>query len=110
MKKLPCGTVAFEDISSESYQGKVIKPVVHKQSPRGPPDGQLSGVIEYNSGNDTKEVLYGERDTEGEISLRKADTVEFNISTGKSFITPISQSIKVFNLPLVTIVPYQTFH
>ena len=84
VKKVPPGTVVFEDISKEKYRGKVVKPVAQKQSPRGgSQDGQLSGVIEYNNTIDTKEVLFGDRDTEGDIQLRTGDTVEFNISTGK---------------------------
>eukprot|EP00794_Sanderia_malayensis_P019605 gene19605-21537_t len=75
---LPSGTVAFEDISSEKYRGIVIKPAGQKQNLK---DGQLSGVIDYNIDNDTKDVLFA--DVEGEISLRKGDTVEFNISTDR---------------------------
>ena len=83
MKKLSPGTVVFEDISKQKYRGKVVKPVVQKHSPRGSSvDGQLSGVIEFNDTSDTKEVLFGDRDTEGDIQLRIGDTVEFNISTG----------------------------
>ena len=81
--KLAAGTVAFEDISKEKFRGKVVKPVALKLSPRNSLDGQLSGVIEYNQNNDTREVLFGDRDTEGDIQLQIGDTVEFNISTGK---------------------------
>eukprot|EP00112_Aurelia_sp_Birch-Aquarium-sp1_P017175 Seg3963.1 transcript_id=Seg3963.1/GoldUCD/mRNA.D3Y31 product="Cold shock domain-containing protein E1" protein_id=Seg3963.1/GoldUCD/D3Y31 len=81
--KLAVGTVAFEDISKEKFRGKVIKPVAQKLSPRNSLDGQFSGVIEYNQTNDTREVLFGDRDTEGDIQLQIGDTVEFNISTDR---------------------------
>jgi len=84
VKKLPAGAVVFEDISKQKYRGKVVKPVAQKMSPRGlSQDGTLSGVIEFNDKSDTKEVLFGDRDTEGDIQLRTGDTVEFNTSTDR---------------------------
>ncbi|XP_065063770.1 cold shock domain-containing protein E1-like [Rhopilema esculentum] len=83
VSKLAAGAVAFEDISKEKFRGKVVKSVSQRLSPRNSLEGQLSGVIEYNTGNDTKEVLFGDRDTEGDIQLQVGDTVEFNISTDR---------------------------
>ena len=83
MKKLPACTVVFEDISKQKYVGKVVKPVAQKLSPRGPSqDVPLSGIIEFNDKSDTKEVQFGDRDTQDDIQLRTGDTVEFNTSTG----------------------------
>ena len=84
VSKLAAGAVAFEDISKENFRGKVVKSVSQRLSPRNSLEGQLSGVIEYNTGSDTKEVLFGDRDTEGDIQLQVGDTVEFNISTGEA--------------------------
>ena len=89
VNKLPAGTVVFEDISKQKYRGKVIKPVAQKLSPRGSSqDTPLSGVIEFNDKSDTKEVLFGDRDTQGDIQLRTGDTVEFNTSTGTMHSVP----------------------
>ena len=98
VKKLPAGTVVFEDISKQKYCGKVVKPVTQKMSPRGSSqDGALSGVIEFNDRSDTKEVLFGDRDTAGDIQLRTGDTVEFNTSTGE-FLSDLQASVSCLHL------------
>ena len=43
----------------------------------------MTGVIEYNYKNDTREVLFGDRDTEDDIALQRGDVVNFNISTDR---------------------------
>lgn len=89
VEKLAVGTVVFEDISTERRRGHIIKAVA---APRGSgsgggsgggADGHLTGVIEYQGASDTHEVLFGDRDTEDDISLQKGDVVEFNVSTDR---------------------------
>lgn len=81
VNKLSPGTVVFEDISEERFKGHVIKAVTVR-SPSST-DGHLTGMIEYQGKTDTYEVLFGDRDTEDDISLQKGDVVEFNLSTDR---------------------------
>lgn len=81
IKKLPTGTVVFEDISPTRYKGHVIKAI--SSSPGTNVDGHLTGMIEYQGKNDTHEILFGDRDTEDDIMLQKGDIVEFNVSTDR---------------------------
>ncbi|XP_057296405.1 cold shock domain-containing protein E1-like isoform X2 [Hydractinia symbiolongicarpus] len=82
VKKLPAGTVVFEDISQNRHRGHVIK-AINTRALNNSVDGHLTGMIEYQGKTDTHEVLFGDRDTEDDIILQKGDVVEFNVSTDR---------------------------
>lgn len=84
VEKLPEGTVKFEDVSSERYQGTVDRPLSKSASKRQ--HDPLHGKIVYTlSGNEDieEEIVFSERDLRGDFSLRAGDLVEFNIAVGK---------------------------
>ncbi len=79
MEHLPEGTVKFEDISKDTFQGTVEK--VFSRTKRQEP---LNGKVLYNSANDgTSELPYGEKDILGEFTILPGDVVGFKIATGK---------------------------
>ena len=82
--KLPEGTVKFEDISSERYQGTVDRPLSKSAAKRQ--HDPLHGKIVYTPLNDDdveEEIVFSERDLHGDFSLRIGDVVEFNIAVGR---------------------------
>lgn len=81
VEKLPEGTVAFEDISQETYTGVVDKALSKSVAKRQ--HDPLHGKIVYDSseGSD-QEIVFSERDLHGEFTLRPQDVVEFNIAVG----------------------------
>lgn len=84
VEKLPEGTVKFEDVSSERYQGTVDRPLSKSASKRQ--HDPLHGKIVYTlSGNEDieEEIVFSERDLRGDFSLRAGDLVEFNIAVAK---------------------------
>jgi len=84
VEKLPEGTVKFEDVSSERYQGTVDRPLSKSASKRQ--HDPLHGKIVYtlsDSEDIEEEIVFSERDLHGDFSLRAGDLVEFNIAVGK---------------------------
>lgn len=82
--KLPEGTVKFEDISSERYQGTVDRPLSKSAAKRQ--HDPLHGKIVYTPLNDDdveEEIVFSERDLHGDFSLRIGDVVEFNIAVDR---------------------------
>lgn len=81
IEKLPEGTVTFEDISEVKYKGTVDRPL--SKSPAKRQHEPLHGRILFAGPNGVEEIVFGERDLNGEFSLRTADIVEFNIAVDR---------------------------
>ncbi|XP_038866810.1 cold shock domain-containing protein E1-like isoform X3 [Salvelinus namaycush] len=81
VRLLAQGTVIFEDISIEQFEGTVIKviPKVPTKNQNDPLPGRISARISYTD----KELLFGEKDTKSKVTLLEGDHVQFNISTDR---------------------------
>ncbi|KAF3696577.1 Cold shock domain-containing protein E1 N-ras upstream gene protein UNR [Channa argus] len=75
VRLLPQGTVIFEDISIEQFEGTVFK-VIPKNDP-------LPGRISAQIGFTDKELPFGEKDTKSKVTLLEGDHIQFNISTDR---------------------------
>lgn len=81
IKKLPPGTVIFEDIALEKRRGKIQKTM---KGPHGRRQSDpLAGRIVYETVNGPIEIPYGDKDQKGEHTLNPGDLVEFNIATDR---------------------------
>uniref|UniRef100_A0A8C1R507 Cold shock domain-containing protein E1 n=1 Tax=Cyprinus carpio TaxID=7962 RepID=A0A8C1R507_CYPCA len=81
VRLLPQGTVIFEDISIETFEGTVTKviPKVPTKNQNDPLPGRISARINFTD----KELLFGEKDTKSKVTLLEGDHVQFNISTDR---------------------------
>ncbi|XP_077371182.1 cold shock domain-containing protein E1 isoform X2 [Festucalex cinctus] len=81
VKLLPQGTVIFEDISIEQFEGTVTKviPKVPAKNQNDPLPGRISARIGFSD----KEMPFGEKDTKSKVTLLEGDHVQFNISTDR---------------------------
>ncbi|XP_047656344.1 cold shock domain-containing protein E1 isoform X2 [Tachysurus fulvidraco] len=81
VRLLPPGTVIFEDISMEQFEGTVMKviPKVPTKNQNDPLPGRICARINFNQ----KELLFGEKDTKSKVTLLEGDHVQFNISTDR---------------------------
>ncbi|KAM6976933.1 cold shock domain-containing protein E1 [Aplochiton taeniatus] len=81
VRLLPQGTVIFEDISIEQFEGTVAKviPKVPTKNQNDPLPGRISARISVMD----KELLFGEKDTKSKVTLLEGDHVQFNISTDR---------------------------
>ncbi|XP_046896412.1 cold shock domain-containing protein E1 isoform X11 [Hypomesus transpacificus] len=81
VRLLPQGTVIFEDISIEQFEGTVTKviPKVPNKNQNDPLPGRISARISFQD----KELLFGEKDTKSKVTLLEGDHVQFNISTDR---------------------------
>ncbi|XP_056117075.1 cold shock domain-containing protein E1 isoform X1 [Rhinichthys klamathensis goyatoka] len=81
VRLLPQGTVIFEDISIETFEGTVSKviPKVPTKNQNDPLPGRISARINFTD----KELLFGEKDTKSKVTLLEGDHVQFNISTDR---------------------------
>ncbi|XP_026102095.1 cold shock domain-containing protein E1-like isoform X7 [Carassius auratus] len=81
VRLLPQGTVIFEDISIETFEGTVTKviPKVLTKNQNDPLPGRISARINFTD----KELLFGEKDTKSKVTLLEGDHVQFNISTDR---------------------------
>ncbi|CAB1329760.1 unnamed protein product [Coregonus sp. 'balchen'] len=75
------GTVIFEDISIEQFEGTVAKviPKVPTKNQNDPLPGRICARISFTD----KELLFGEKDTKSKVTLLEGDHVQFNISTDR---------------------------
>ncbi|XP_067913105.1 cold shock domain-containing protein E1 isoform X3 [Heterodontus francisci] len=80
VKLLPQGTVIFEDVSIEQFDGIVTK-VIPKVSSKTQTD-PLPGRIKVNFAI-SKELPFGDKDTRSKVTLLEGDHVRFNISTDR---------------------------
>ncbi|XP_061112686.1 cold shock domain-containing protein E1 isoform X2 [Conger conger] len=81
VRLLPQGTVIFEDISIEQFEGTVTKviPKVPNKNQNDPLPGRICARINFTE----KELLFGEKDTKSKVTLLEGDHVQFNISTDR---------------------------
>lgn len=81
VRQLLQGTVIFEDISIETFEGTVTKviPKVPTKNQNDPLPGRISARINFTD----KELLFGEKDTKSKVTLLEGDHVQFNISTDR---------------------------
>ncbi|XP_077080142.1 cold shock domain-containing protein E1 isoform X7 [Siphateles boraxobius] len=81
VRLLPQGTVIFEDISIETFEGTVSKviPKVPTKNQNDPLPGRIGARINFTD----KELLFGEKDTKSKVTLLEGDHVQFNISTDR---------------------------
>ncbi|XP_076859745.1 cold shock domain-containing protein E1 isoform X1 [Brachyhypopomus gauderio] len=81
VRLLPQGTVIFEDISIEQFEGTVTKviPKVPTKNQNDPLPGRICARINFTE----KELLFGEKDTKSKVTLLEGDHVRFNISTDR---------------------------
>ncbi|XP_061527953.1 cold shock domain-containing protein E1 isoform X2 [Phycodurus eques] len=81
VRLLPQGTVIFEDISIEQFEGTVVKviPKVPTKNQNDPLPGRISTRIGFTD----KEMPFGEKDTKSKVTLLEGDHVHFNISTDR---------------------------
>lgn len=78
VEHLPEGTVKFEDISKDTFQGTVEK--VFNRAKRQEP---LNGRVFYSANEGTAELPYGEKDVMGEFTVLPGDVVGFKIATDR---------------------------
>ncbi|XP_031650141.1 cold shock domain-containing protein E1-like isoform X14 [Oncorhynchus kisutch] len=81
VRLLAQGTVIFEDISIEQFEGTVVKviPKVPTKNQNDPLPGRICARISFTD----KELLFGEKDTKSKVTLLEGDHVQFNISTDR---------------------------
>ncbi|XP_056628665.1 cold shock domain-containing protein E1 isoform X4 [Triplophysa dalaica] len=81
VRLLPQGTVIFEDISIETFEGTVTKiiPKAPSKNQNDPLPGRISARINFTD----KDLLFGEKDTKSKVTLLEGDHVQFNISTDR---------------------------
>lgn len=109
VRRLPTGTVVFEELSKERLTGQIIK-LCDRNSNRSFLQQQFginvqtsssffngdsnsltmpgttnaaNGLIRYQSGSMEQEIKYGDKDIVGEFTLQSGDWVTFNICTDK---------------------------
>lgn len=95
--KLPEGTVKFEDVSSMRYQGTVDRPLSKSAAKRqnDPLHGKIVFTLPDNEDVE-EEIVFSERDLQGDFSLRAGDVVEFNIAVGGFWLLhPMFASYKI---------------
>ncbi|MGH0182728.1 UNVERIFIED_CONTAM: hypothetical protein FKN15_010166 [Acipenser sinensis] len=81
VRLLPQGTVIFEDISIEHFEGTVTKviPKVPNKNQNDPLPGRIAARISFAE----KELFFGDKDTKSKVTLLEGDHVQFNISTDR---------------------------
>ncbi|KAK1152295.1 cold shock domain-containing protein E1 isoform X13 [Acipenser oxyrinchus oxyrinchus] len=81
VRLLPQGTVIFEDISIEHFEGTVTKviPKVPNKNQNDPLPGRIAARISFSE----KELFFGDKDTKSKVTLLEGDHVQFNISTDR---------------------------
>uniref|UniRef100_A0A8C3V5W1 Cold shock domain-containing protein E1 n=1 Tax=Catharus ustulatus TaxID=91951 RepID=A0A8C3V5W1_CATUS len=80
VRLLPQGTVIFEDISIEHFEGTVTKviPKVPSKNQSDPLPGRIK--VDFVI---PKELPFGDKDTKSKVTLLESDHVRFNISTDR---------------------------
>jgi len=80
IKRLPRGTVIFDDVGVDKKRGKVLKTL--KTVGRRSSD-PLAGKIVYETLDGPIEIAYGDKDQLGDFTLQVGDLVEFHIATDR---------------------------
>uniref|UniRef100_A0A8C5RPM9 Cold shock domain containing E1 n=1 Tax=Laticauda laticaudata TaxID=8630 RepID=A0A8C5RPM9_LATLA len=80
VRLLPQGTVIFEDISIEHFEGTVTKviPKVPNKNQNDPLPGRIK--VDFVI---PKELPFGDKDTKSKVTLLEGDHVKYNISTDR---------------------------
>ncbi|XP_069094839.1 cold shock domain-containing protein E1 isoform X2 [Pleurodeles waltl] len=80
VRLLPQGTVIFEDISIEYFEGTVTKviPKIPNKNQNDPLPGRIK--VDFVI---PKELPFGDKDTKSKVTLLEGDHVRFNISTDR---------------------------
>uniref|UniRef100_A0A8C4QDJ2 Cold shock domain containing E1, RNA-binding n=1 Tax=Eptatretus burgeri TaxID=7764 RepID=A0A8C4QDJ2_EPTBU len=81
VKLLPEGTVVFEDVSIERYEGYVTQALPKAVSKAG--SEPLPGRIRVSSPGPTGELPFGEKDPSSKATLLPGDHVAFQLSTDR---------------------------
>ncbi|XP_052239321.1 cold shock domain-containing protein E1-like [Dreissena polymorpha] len=76
---LPSGTVIFEDFSIERLKGKVLRTLKSNKRASDP----LGGKIQFESPKGSQDIVFGDKDQDGEYTLLPGDIVEFSIATDR---------------------------
>ncbi|XP_041656151.1 cold shock domain-containing protein E1 isoform X9 [Cheilinus undulatus] len=94
VRLLPQGTVIFEDISIEQFEGTVTKviPKVPTKNQNDPLPGRISARIGFTD----KELPFGEKDTKSKVTLLEGDHIQFNISTDRRDKLERATNIDIF--------------
>ena len=84
VEKLPEGTVKFEDVSTVRYRGTVDRPLSKSAQKRhqDPLHGKIIYTLPDNEDVE-EEIVFSERDLQGDFSLRAGDVVEFSVAVGE---------------------------
>lgn len=81
--RLTPGTVVFEDVGTDIMKGQVLKPLDRGQNARHQSD-PLPGRIRYRAADHSEvEVPFGDKDQNGDFTLRHGDWVQFKIATDR---------------------------
>eukprot|EP00918_Siedleckia_nematoides_P008348 GHVU01018104.1.p1 GENE.GHVU01018104.1~~GHVU01018104.1.p1 ORF type:complete len:815 (+),score=93.18 GHVU01018104.1:360-2804(+) len=80
IKRLPEGTVIFEDVGLENRRGRILNTLKSGNWKQSEP---LAGRIVYETVEGSIEIPYGDKDQHGDYSLQPDDLVEFNIATDR---------------------------
>ncbi|KAG1670794.1 Cold shock domain-containing protein E1 [Nymphon striatum] len=81
VERLPEGSVVFEDILPEIYQGQISK-TIERQLPKVTIDS-FTGNIKYSVDNVDKEITFGDRDVECDHTLMENDWIQFNVAVDR---------------------------
>uniref|UniRef100_A0A8C7Z0M4 Cold shock domain-containing protein E1 n=1 Tax=Oryzias sinensis TaxID=183150 RepID=A0A8C7Z0M4_9TELE len=94
VRLLPQGTVIFEDISIEQFEGTVVKviPKVPSKNQNDPLPGRITARV----GLADKELPFGEKDTKSKVTLLEGDHIQFNISTDRRDKLERATNIDIF--------------
>ncbi|XP_034029223.1 cold shock domain-containing protein E1 isoform X2 [Thalassophryne amazonica] len=94
VRLLPQGTVIFEDISIEQFEGTITKviPKVPTKNQNDPLPGRITARIGFTD----KELPFGEKDTKSKVTLLEGDHIQFNISTDRRDKLERATNIDVF--------------
>ncbi|XP_024149486.1 cold shock domain-containing protein E1 isoform X4 [Oryzias melastigma] len=94
VRLLPQGTVIFEDISIEQFEGSVVKviPKVPSKNQNDPLPGRITARVGFTD----KELPFGEKDTKSKVTLLEGDHVQFNISTDRRDKLERATNIDIF--------------
>ncbi|XP_077337726.1 cold shock domain-containing protein E1 isoform X4 [Lithobates pipiens] len=94
VRLLPQGTVIFEDISIEHFEGTVTKviPKVPNKNQNDPLPGRIK--VDFVI---PKELPFGDKDTKSKVTLLEGDHVRFNISTDRRDKLERSTNIEVIS-------------
>ena len=82
LTKLPPGTVVFEDVGTEYFRGQVLKPL--DRAGKYQQTDPLPGRVKYRAlDRSEEEIQFGEKDQQGDFTLRHGDWIKFIVATDR---------------------------